>query len=150
MLKNMRIGSRLFIGFGLVLLLTTATTFFAIHNMGRIQANLEAMAKANGSQASPGEAAPGKDKAGSADALYAEAVAMYGRARTVMYALTCAVIALAALIATFLTRGIVRPLNQALLVADALASGNLNRQVEVKSSDEIGSCSNRCSPWSRS
>jgi len=126
MLKNMRIGSRLFIGFGIVLFLTTATTFIAIRNMGRIQANLDGMAGETAAQSKQVEA------------LYAESVDMYKSARTTMYALTGFVIALAALIATILTRGIVRPLNHALNVADALAAGNLNREVEFKSSDEIG------------
>ena len=126
MLKNMRIGSRLFIGFGIVLFLTTATTVIAIHNMGRIQGNLDSMAKATAAQSKQ------------VDALYAESVDMYKSARMTMYVLTGIVIALAALIATILTRGIVRPLNHALNVADALAAGNLNREVEFRSSDEIG------------
>ena len=126
MLKNMRIGSRLFIGFGIVLFLTTATTFIAIRNMGRIQANLDGMARETAAQSKQVEA------------LYAESVDMYKSARATMYALTGIVIALAALIATILTRGIVRPLNHALNVADALAAGNLNREVGFKSSDEIG------------
>ncbi|MEW6721202.1 MAG: methyl-accepting chemotaxis protein [Thermodesulfobacteriota bacterium] len=92
MLKDMKIGARLFLGFGIVLLLTIATTF----------------------------------------------VAMYQGARTVTFVLVAVVVALAALIAAYLTRGIVRPLNRALLIADALAAGNLNKQVETGSSDEIG------------
>ncbi|MBE0604313.1 MAG: cache domain-containing protein [Deltaproteobacteria bacterium] len=126
MLKNMKIGSRLFIGFGIVLFLTTATTFVAIRNMGRIQANLDSVAGETAAQSKQ------------VQALYAESVDMYKSARTTMYALTGFVIALAALIATILTRGIVRPLNHALNVANALAAGNLNREVEFKSSDEIG------------
>ncbi len=63
---------------------------------------------------------------------------MYKGARTTMYALTALVIALAALIATILTRGIVRPLNHALGIADALAAGNLNKEVGFRSEDEIG------------
>jgi len=126
MLKNMKIGSRLFVGFGIVLLLTTATTFYAIHYMGRIQGNLEGIAKAASAQSKE------------AESLYAESVAMYKNARTTMYVLAALVIALAALIAAVLTRGIVRPLNHALGIADALAAGNLNKEVGFRSADEIG------------
>jgi methyl-accepting chemotaxis protein len=143
MLNNMRIGSRLFIGFGIVLLLTTATTLIGIYNMSRIQGNLDNMAKETIAQAGaaiPGAATPEaeKTKAGSAVALYAESVEMYNNARLTMFVITAIVFALAALIATYLTRGIVRPLRHALNIADALAAGNLNKQVEVESSDEIG------------
>lgn len=138
MLANMKIGSRLFIGFGIVLFLTTATTFIAIYNMSRIQANLVNMAKANVVQAKPADTDSDKGKGESAEALYAESVDMYENARLLMFIFTGVVIALAALIAAYLTRGIVRPLHHALYIADALAAGNLNKQVEVKSSDEIG------------
>ena len=50
MFKNMKIEFRLFLGFGLVLLLMTATTFTAIFNMGRIQGNLENIVKASNIQ----------------------------------------------------------------------------------------------------
>ncbi len=126
MLKNMRIGSRLFVGFGIVLLLTTCTTFYAIHYMGKIQDNLDGIAKATSAQSKEVES------------LYAESVAVYKGARTTMYALAALVIALAAVIATILTRGIVRPLNHALGIADALAAGNLNKEVGFRSEDEIG------------
>jgi methyl-accepting chemotaxis protein len=55
-----------------------------------------------------------------------------------MFISTGIVIALSAFIAMFLTRGIVRPLNHAVFIADALALGNLNKRVEVNSKDEIG------------
>ncbi len=138
MLNNMRIGSRLFIGFGIVLFLTTAATLIGIYNMSRIQGNLDNMAKAGVVREGSADTGSDKTEAGSAEALYAESVDMYENARTLMFVITAIVFALAALIATFLTRGIVRPLHHALNIADALAAGNLNRQVEVKSSDEIG------------
>jgi methyl-accepting chemotaxis protein len=138
MFKNMKIGSRLFLGFGIVLLLTTATTLIAIYNMSRIQGNLDNIAQVTATQAKPAEAKAEKPKAGSVDALYAESVDMYKNARLLMFILTGVVFLLAAAIATFLTRGIVRPLNHALFIADALAVGNLNKHVDVNSSDEIG------------
>jgi len=90
MLDNMKIGSRLFIGFGIVLFLTTATTFSAIYNMSRIQGNLDHMARANVVQAKPA------DNAESAD--------MYKNARLLMFILTGVVFALAALLATYLEK----------------------------------------------
>ena len=138
MLDNMKIGSRLFIGFGIVLFLTTATTFTAIYNMSRIQGNLDHIAKANAVQAKPADTKSDEAKAGSTEAVYAESVDMYKNARMLMFILTGVVFTLAALLATYLTRGIVRPLRHALQIADSLAVGNLNKQVEVKSSDEIG------------
>jgi methyl-accepting chemotaxis protein len=138
MLDNVKIGSRLFVGFGIVLLLTTATTCIAIYNMSRIEGNLDNIARASIVQVQPAGTDSGTAKPGSEQALYAESVDMYKSARMLMFLLTGAVFVLAAFIATYLTRGIVRPLHQALSVANALAVGNLNKEVEVKSSDEIG------------
>ncbi len=43
MLNNMKLGLRLMLGFGLVLVLTTAMIFIAIYNMSRVQGNLDDM-----------------------------------------------------------------------------------------------------------
>jgi methyl-accepting chemotaxis protein len=138
MFNNMKIGSRLFIGFGIVLFLTTATTFIGIYNMSRIQDNLDNIAKVTTVQTQPADAKAEKPKTGSVEKLYADSVDMYKNSRLLMFILTAVVFGVAALLAVFLTRGIVRPLNHALLIANALANGNLNKHVEVKSSDEIG------------
>jgi methyl-accepting chemotaxis protein len=138
MLNNMKIGSRLFLGFAAVLIMTTSMTFIAIFNMGRIQGNLDNIVKSNVVQAQQSVSKAETVKNTPTDALYAESVAMYENSRLLMFVLTGVVFALAALIAWYLTRGIVRPLNHAVLIADALAVGNLNKKVEVSSKDEIG------------
>ncbi|MBP2673741.1 MAG: methyl-accepting chemotaxis sensory transducer [Deltaproteobacteria bacterium] len=138
MLNNLKIGSRLFVGFGIVLLLTTATTFYGIYNMSRIQGNLDEMAKVTAAPAGAAVSDSGNAKAGSVEALYARSVDMYKTARILMFSLTGLFIALAVIIAMYLTRSIVRPLTHAVYIADALAVGNLNKQVEVTGSDEIG------------
>jgi methyl-accepting chemotaxis protein len=138
MLNNMKIGSRLFLGFAAVLIMTTSMTFIAIFNMGRIQGNLDNIVKSNVVQAQQSVSKAETVKNSPTDALYAESVAMYQNSRLLMFVLTGVVFALAALIAWYLTRGIVRPLNHAVIIADALAVGNLNKKVEVLSKDEIG------------
>jgi|WetSurMetagenome_2_1015567.scaffolds.fasta_scaffold00050_13 methyl-accepting chemotaxis protein len=138
MFKNMKIGSRLFLGFALVLILTTTTSFIAIFNMSRIQGNLDNIAKVTSAQAKSADIKAEKPTAGSVEALYKDSVDMYKNSRLLMFILTGVVFVLAALMATYLTRGIVRPLNHALMIADSLANGNLNKHVEVNSSDEIG------------
>jgi methyl-accepting chemotaxis protein len=47
-------------------------------------------------------------------------------------------IAAAAVIGFLITRSITRPLQEAVAVANAVATGNLNRRIEVKSRDEVG------------
>jgi methyl-accepting chemotaxis protein len=47
-------------------------------------------------------------------------------------------LALAALIGTWLVRGISRPLNEAVQIANRVAAGDLTQQIEVKSMDETG------------
>lgn len=96
MLDDMKIGTRLLFGSGLVLALISAVAAYAILNVP-----------------------PDKGQAG-------------------MLVLLGVVMLVSSAIAWFLTRGIVRPLNDALLVAEAIAIGNLNVDVEIKSKDEIG------------
>jgi methyl-accepting chemotaxis protein len=69
---------------------------------------------------------------------YSEAVKKYNSTLILMFILTGIAIAVGAIIALFLTRGIVRPLNEAVKIASALSEGNLTVQVEAKSKDEIG------------
>jgi methyl-accepting chemotaxis protein len=138
MLNNMKIGSRLFLGFALVLILTISTTFIGMYNMSRVQSNLDNIVKATAADSKSSTVKAEAAKAGDTESLYAESVKMYKNSRLLMFVLTGIVIALAALIAMFLTRGIVRPLNNAVYIANALASGNLNKDVEVKNKDEVG------------
>ena len=49
-----------------------------------------------------------------------------------------AAVILATLIGWWLTRGITRPLNQAVEVADAMAVGDLSKRIDVTSTDEVG------------
>ncbi len=69
---------------------------------------------------------------------YKESVEAYNHARTLMFTLGGAAIALAVLIAIFLTRSIVKPLNEGINVANELSNGNLALEVEIKSKDETG------------
>jgi methyl-accepting chemotaxis protein len=71
-------------------------------------------------------------------ARHEEAVKQYQSARIVMLVLGGCALVLAVLTALFLTRGIVRPLNEAVAAANALAAGDLTVQIESKSTDETG------------
>lgn len=96
MLGNMKIGTRLFLGFGLVLALTSAVSVYAILNT-------------------------------------ASSIGRGG-----MFTLLAVTLVIASAIAWLLRRSIIVPLNDALKVADAIAIGNLNVDVEANSQDEIG------------
>ncbi|SFN54023.1 Methyl-accepting chemotaxis protein [Formivibrio citricus] len=96
MLDNMKIGTRLILGSGLVLVLISAVSVYAILNV-------------------PPE-----------------------KGQMTLFILLAVVAAVSSAIAWFLTRGIIRPLNDALHVAEAIAIGNLNVDVEITSKDEIG------------
>ena len=71
-------------------------------------------------------------------ARYDEAVEHYRSSRNTMLGLGAAALVIAVLTAIFLTRGIVRPLHEAVEVANALAAGDLTVKVEAKSKDETG------------
>ena len=92
----MKIGPRLFLGFAVVLLLTSSVSIYAISNMASVQE------------------------------------------RTLMFVALAAVIILSLGVVWFLTQSIVRPLHAALSVAEAIAIGNLNLDVEATTEDEIG------------
>ncbi|KAB0664696.1 HAMP domain-containing protein [Oryzomonas japonica] len=67
-----------------------------------------------------------------------EAVKTYETARMSILVIGGAAILFAVFVALFLTRGIVRPLTEAVGVANALAAGDLTVAVEVRSKDETG------------
>ncbi|KAB0669402.1 HAMP domain-containing protein [Oryzomonas sagensis] len=67
-----------------------------------------------------------------------EAVKTYETARMWILVIGGAAILFAVFVALFLTRGIVRPLTEAVGVANALAAGDLTVAVEVRSKDETG------------
>ncbi|MDD2898932.1 MAG: methyl-accepting chemotaxis protein [Desulfuromonadaceae bacterium] len=69
---------------------------------------------------------------------YAEAVAEYKSARNSMMGIAAGALLFAIGVAIFLTRGIVRPINEAVSVANSLARGDLTIKVESKSKDETG------------
>ena len=69
---------------------------------------------------------------------FEEAVQEYSKSRTTMFGLGAAAILIALFTAIYLTRGIVRPINEAVSVANALAQGDLTITVESKSKDETG------------
>lgn len=62
----------------------------------------------------------------------------YAQARTLMFSLGGLAIVLGAILAWFITRSITVPLQQAMLVATAVAKGDLTQHIEVKSTDETG------------
>jgi methyl-accepting chemotaxis protein len=57
---------------------------------------------------------------------------------TLMMVLTGCAVALGALSSILLTRGIVRPIRDAVAVAETVASGDLSRSIEARSGDETG------------
>jgi methyl-accepting chemotaxis protein len=69
---------------------------------------------------------------------YEEAVKEYEQSRNIMFGLGSAAILIALFTAFYLTRGIVKPINEAVAVANALAQGDLTITVESKSKDETG------------
>jgi len=69
---------------------------------------------------------------------YDEAVHEFNKARTSMFGLGAAAILISILTAFFLTRSIVRPINEAVEVAKSMANGDLTITVESKSKDETG------------
>ena len=62
----------------------------------------------------------------------------YSQAHTLMFALCGLAIALGTLLAWFIARSITVPMQQAVLVANAVAKGDLTQHIEVKSTDETG------------
>jgi len=69
---------------------------------------------------------------------FEESVKEFETARNTMFGLGVIAILISVFTAIFLTRGIVRPLNEAVAVANSLASGDLTITVESKSKDETG------------
>jgi methyl-accepting chemotaxis protein len=69
---------------------------------------------------------------------YEEATKEYHSSRNLMIGLGAVALLIAIFTALFLTRGIVRPLSEAVAVANSLAAGDLTVNVEVKSKDETG------------
>jgi methyl-accepting chemotaxis protein len=68
----------------------------------------------------------------------AEAEESYKSARMIMLALTAGGVFIAGLIAFLTTRSITRPINEAVHIAETVASGDLTAQIEVNSKDETG------------
>jgi methyl-accepting chemotaxis protein len=69
---------------------------------------------------------------------FEEAVKEYKSSRNTMFGLGAGALLIAIFTAFFLTRGIVRPLTEAVGIANRLAAGDLTVEVEVKSKDETG------------
>jgi methyl-accepting chemotaxis protein len=67
-----------------------------------------------------------------------EAKKQFTTSRIVSFAIIGAALLLGILISLFITRGITRPLSEGVMVANALAAGNLTVSVESKSTDETG------------
>jgi methyl-accepting chemotaxis protein len=67
-----------------------------------------------------------------------ESIQLYESTRTLLIACTLSALVAAALFAFRLTRSITKPLNEAVIVANQLAEGNLTARIEVNSKDETG------------
>lgn len=67
-----------------------------------------------------------------------QAISAYNSARILMFTLGGIAIALAVVIALFLTRSITHPLSEGVSVMDMLAGGDLRVDIQVKSTDELG------------
>jgi methyl-accepting chemotaxis protein len=71
-------------------------------------------------------------------ARFEEAGKEYSSARLTMFGMGAAAVLIALFTAFYLTRGIVKPLTEAVAVANSLAAGDLTVEVEVKGKDETG------------
>ena len=67
-----------------------------------------------------------------------EAAAISERARNLMYILTLAALAMGSAVAWLITRSITSPINEAVKIAQTIASGDLTSRIDVKSKDETG------------
>lgn len=66
------------------------------------------------------------------------AVSAYERARMVMILLCLVALGVAAVAGLWVTRGVTRPLGEAVRIANRLATGDLSVKVEAQSKDEVG------------
>ena len=73
-----------------------------------------------------------------ADAAARDAEATYRKTSAMMWGFGAAALALAALVAWWITRSITRPLARALDVANTVAAGDLTSRIEVVTADETG------------
>jgi methyl-accepting chemotaxis protein len=69
---------------------------------------------------------------------YVDAQQTYATAHRLMLSISIAALVLGALLGWFLTRGITRPLSQAVEVANRLAEGDLSGKIETTAKDETG------------
>jgi methyl-accepting chemotaxis protein len=77
-------------------------------------------------------------KVGEAGALYADAKAHYRQLRLLGWIVIGSGVAICVLLAFFMVRAMTRSLSSAFEIADRIAQGKLNNQVEIKSDDEAG------------
>jgi methyl-accepting chemotaxis protein len=77
-------------------------------------------------------------EAGRSQSATAAGDAEYRSTQTLMLAVGGIALALGAWVAWFITRSITRPIGEAMLVAEAVAAGDLGSRVEVRSHDETG------------
>jgi methyl-accepting chemotaxis protein len=68
----------------------------------------------------------------------AEADLSYSSARNLMLALSVIALAIGCVLAWFITQGITKPINRAMLIAQTVAAGDLTSDIEVNSKDESG------------
>jgi methyl-accepting chemotaxis protein len=72
------------------------------------------------------------------EAAASAAADTYASTRNLMWALGCLAVALAAMVAWWITRSITAPVSQALAVANTVAAGDLTSRIEAATQDELG------------
>jgi len=83
-----------------------------------------------------------QDRIAAANTMTKGIVLAVGQVYRILVSLTGFAIVLSILIAFFITRGITRPVTRIVEVANAIAAGNLNRDIAITQHDEIGHLAN--------
>ncbi|OPY73353.1 MAG: Methyl-accepting chemotaxis protein McpS [Syntrophorhabdus sp. PtaU1.Bin058] len=151
-LKNIKVGIRLFTGFGIMNLLLVLVCIFGLSMITGVNNKLEQIvekdnalisqlsaAKEGGNvqKASESAASPANGQKQSAD-LAAEAKVFYRMCFTYVIIGIFLSIVIGQMIALVLTRSIVRPVNQTISDAKYLSEGNLRHEILVDRNDEFG------------
>lgn len=151
-LKNIKVGTRLFTGFGIMNLLLVLVCIFGLSMITGVNNKLEQIVEKDNalisqlSAAKEGDnaqntgksaASPANEQKQSAD-LAAEAKVFYRMCFTYVIIGIFLSIVIGQIIALVLTRSIVRPVNQTISDAKFLSEGNLRHEILVDRSDEFG------------
>lgn len=119
-LKNLRVGTKIGVGFGLVVLMAAGIALLVLSHMQQLSSQLAQVAAS---------LTPAQSQA---------LTALIETTRDEVIA-ACILMALAGLLSTFmLTRAMVRPLRAAVDIFDRMGQGNYYNRIEADSEDEIG------------